>query len=132
MYFIDREKNLVDFFVNTSFVFLVISLEFICLYFFKLEFWFLIISGIALVFSYFSYSLSVQCTVYWGDTIKTAFDLYRYDLAKILRLKKFRNGFEEFQAWQSVSDFFNTNKSIINSPIIEHILYDDQTERSQP
>jgi hypothetical protein len=112
MSLVEREKNLVDFFLYLSFVCAVFALEYTLLNLaYVKEFNFALLCFQAIL-SYFFYRCAVKCTSYWGETFKTAFDLYRNDLRKALRIRPFRNFHDERFVWEKMSVFVTHCKNI--------------------
>ena len=103
--FVEREKGGVDFFLNSFILCSILAFESIVLRFLlgnSLFTWIALISG---TIAFFSYQATVRCAVNWGETIKTAFDLYRYPLAKQLALSPFTDKVDETLCWGDISDF---------------------------
>jgi hypothetical protein len=109
--FVEREKEGLDFFLNFSVLSGVLVVESV------LFRWLLgwpmltrvaLVSGcVAFLFYYWG---AVSCARNWGDTIKTAFDLYRYELAEWLALEPFGDKVDETRRWRAVSRFIKRGR----------------------
>lgn len=109
--FVEREKEGVDLFLNLAFLIGFLSLESII---FRLIFhdtfftWSMLVCGIS---SYLFYRAAVNAAHSWGESIKTAFDLYRYQLADQLALAPFKDREDEVSRWQRLSQFIQSGES---------------------
>jgi len=104
--FVEREKEGFDFFLNFSILSGVLAAESVLLRLFlgqPMFTWVALASGcVAFLFYYWG---AVNCARNWGETIKTAFDLYRYQLAEQLALKPFKDKIDETRRWEAISYF---------------------------
>jgi uncharacterized repeat protein (TIGR01451 family) len=108
---IDDAKTSFDFFINSSFLSVVLALEY--LYFglyFQTPFSsvsgilsFLGIIAVLAGLSWLFYRFSIDSAMGWGDNVKAAFDLYRCDLLAKLGYETALTNAEEFDLWQRIS-----------------------------
>ena len=102
--FVEREKEGFDFFLNFSLLSGVLAMESTVMRWLADQ---PVFTGIALVslcaaFLFYHWG-AVNCARNWGETIKTAFDLYRYDLAEKLALRPFTDEDDEMWIWWVIS-----------------------------
>jgi len=103
--FVEREKEGMDFFLNLSALSALLAVESIVLRLLlanPIFSWIALLSGCV---AYLFYRGTVYCAHSWGESIKTAFDLYRYELAGQLALAPFEDRKEEVERWTKLSRF---------------------------
>jgi hypothetical protein len=102
--FVEREKAAMDFMLNMSLLmgFLASEGVFLELYGCRLS---IQLFFIALPVAYAFYRGAIYCAFNWGETVKVAFDLYRYELASQLSLRPVWSMSEERDQWKRVSNF---------------------------
>lgn len=113
--FVDREKEGLDFFLNFAVLSSVLAVELVTLRLLlalqpdllgsssrRILSWSAAIAG---CLAYLFYRATIANALNWGETIKTAFDLYRYALAEQLHLKPFRSKRGETEMWYDLSSF---------------------------
>ena len=71
--------------------------------------WWLVIPSITLFFSWLSYKAAISAALSYGKSIEVAFDLYRFELIKTLRLPLPTNYKDEKVFNQDLTQFFLTN-----------------------
>jgi hypothetical protein len=104
--FVEREKEGFDFFLNFSVLSGVLAVEGVLLRLLlkrPMFTWVALASGCVAFLSY--YWGAVNCARNWGETIKTAFDLYRYSLAERLALEPFVDKMDKTETWEAISYF---------------------------
>ena len=78
---------------------------------------------------------AVNCARNWGETVRTAFDLYRYDLAKRLALEPFGDMLEEHIRWEAFSSFIKRGSyedfGAFRYPLPKYGVMRDETERGR-
>ena len=100
---IDSSKAHVDFWVNLGFLSLVLVIGDISLwgvYGITPPIWLLVISIIVLMISPWR---AQRLAVEWGDYVKGAFDVYRFNLLDLLSIKRPESRKEESQIWKNFS-----------------------------
>lgn len=124
--FVEREKAGLDFVLNFSILFFVLSIEncFIGLLYSQDPITPLILSGVLLILSLLFYKISILGAGNWGMTVRVAFDLYRYELLQSLYLKMPDSFDREKQIWSSVSAFLRKNSMTDESPFSSLIDYE--------
>ena len=103
--FVEREKEGFDFFLNLAVLSGLLVVECVI---FRLVCERPVLTLIALLsgcIAFAFYQFAVWCARNWGETIKTAFDLYRYQLAERLALKPFERAGDELKRWEGISYF---------------------------
>jgi uncharacterized repeat protein (TIGR01451 family) len=108
---IDDAKTSFDFFINSSFLSTVLALEYLYsgLYFrthfssVSGIFGFLGVIAVLAGLSWLFYRFSIDSAIGWGDHVKAAFDLYRWDLLAKLGYETALTNAEEFDLWQQIS-----------------------------
>ena len=101
--FVEREKEGFDFFLNFSALSGMFAVEGLLFRWFSgwpTFTWATLVGGCV---AFLSYQAAVRCARNWGETVKTAFDLYRYQLAERLALEPFRDRVEEIMRWEAFS-----------------------------
>jgi hypothetical protein len=109
--FVEREKEGFDFFLNFSVLSGVLAVEGVLLRLLlkrPMFTWVALASGCVAFLSY--YWGAVNCARNWGETIKTAFDLYRYQLAERLALEPFKDKKDETETWEAISYFIKRGR----------------------
>lgn len=106
--FIEREKAALDFMINFSFLFTILSIEvtYISLLYSPNIYASLRIGGVFFLFALICYRIAVVAAGSWGMTVKVAFDLHRYSLLDALKIDIAKLYGIEKNAWIAVSDFF--------------------------
>lgn len=107
--FVEREKANLDFLLNTCLVLLMFSLEMVMhgLFFAQDSWRWLSGAGFTIVISYIIfYRISLIGALSWGQTVRVAFDLYRYELLSALYGRSPQNFGEEKMFWRNISNFF--------------------------
>jgi hypothetical protein len=112
--FIDQSNNQLSFLVNCMFL----SISFSCISLPASIFliltrqsnsWFYILLSILGIFTaYIFHRASLFSVGQYGDMIRSAYDLFRFDLLKILRHPLPTNSTLEKVKWQSISEYMNT------------------------
>lgn len=108
---IDDAKTSFDFFINSSFLSAILALEYLYLgLYFRVHFssisgilGFLGIIAVLAGLSWLFYRCSIDSAIGWGDHVKAAFDLYRWDLLAKLGYETALTNAEEFDLWQQIS-----------------------------
>lgn len=105
--YIERSKAQFDFLINLCFLFLVFSLETLCIGIAFGKDWslWIISAGSLTMISYLIYKLATLSVQDWGMSIRVAFDLYRYDLLGALNGKAPENFRDEQKQWLEISRF---------------------------
>ncbi len=109
--FIDREKDILSLFINMTAISIVLGIEFFYVFLFLGNFIIavavpIISLGLVAIF----YSCMLNAAERWGETIKTACDLYRHKLAQSLFLRPATTLMEEKYRWQKTTQFILFNK----------------------
>jgi len=100
---IDGAKANVDLWVNLAYLSLLLlvgELGLWCIYGVMPPPWLLAITALVLVITPWR---ARRLAVEWGDYVKGAFDLYRFNLLDLLSIRRPRTRQEEFQIWESFS-----------------------------
>lgn len=121
--FVEREKANLDFLLNACLILLLFSLELILLGpFLAQNVWrWLSGAGFTVVVSYvIFYRTSIIGAVGWGQTVRVAFDLYRYELLAALYGRSPDNFSEEKTFWSNTSNFFRQSKSELLNPDFDY------------
>ena len=105
--FIEGEKSILDFLVNLllcAMLFWPVGLG-VFLSSGRVDILLLLIS--ILISAIIVYGGACVAAVNWGNTVKSAFDLYRFELMRMLHLKMDANGTlsDERRMWQGISEF---------------------------
>jgi len=103
--FVEREKEGFDFFINLTALSAILMMECVlirCLLGWPVFTWVALTSGCAV---FIFYQAAVWCALNWGEAIKTAFDLYRYQLAEQMSLLPFKDKKDETRRWKALSYF---------------------------
>jgi hypothetical protein len=113
--FVDREKEGFDFFINFAVLSALLAFELLVLRFLlnlhpdlaassvlSILTWSVCIAG---GLAYLFYRAAIASALNWGETVKSAFDLYRYELAAQLALERFTDKDDETEKWQNFSYF---------------------------
>ncbi len=79
--------------------------------------WWLIVPAVTLLLAWLSYRAAIAAALAYGEGIKTAFDLHRFDLLKALHLPLPPDRKTEREANQALSDF-------LRQGVPENFLYD--------
>jgi hypothetical protein len=108
--FVEKEKAGLDFLLNLSLLVGIFGIECVVLKLAGIAFTALIPAA-AFLSAYFLYRGAIQAASNWGETVKVAFDSYRYQLAHRLSIKPFHNKREEFARWYAVSQFIIQNEA---------------------
>ncbi|MBN1888791.1 MAG: hypothetical protein JW850_12420 [Thermoflexales bacterium] len=109
--FVEREKEGFDFFLNFSVLSGALVIECVLL---RLVWGWPALTAVALISgcaAFAFYQAAVWCARSWGETIKTAFDLYRYQLAEQLALEPFADKIDETRRWRAISGFIKQGDS---------------------
>lgn len=106
--FIQNEKSILDFLINSGLAISFIILELIILGFnkgFDWHYW--LVSGLLIGVAYSLYLFAITAAKHWGGMVRVAFDLYRNDLRKALHLPAIPDESlgDERKQWQAVSRF---------------------------
>ncbi len=105
---INESRDELSFLVNCSVLastFFVICVGYALCEFNQVENRFLLASVISLVLAWFFNRASLISVRAFGDTIRSAYDLFRLDLLKQLRLKMPKNSYEEYKNWRNLGEF---------------------------
>lgn len=108
--FVEKEKAGLDFLLNLSLLMGVFAIQCVIIKLVGIELTALIPAA-ALASAYFFYRWAIQNASNWGETVKVAFDSYRYQLAHQLSIKPFHNQREEFARWHAVSQFITKGEA---------------------
>lgn len=121
--FLEREKANLDFLLNACAALLLFSLELIvCGSLYAQDIWpWLSAAGLTIVVSYvLFYRTSIVGALGWGQTVRVAFDLYRYDLLAALCGHSPKNFGEEKKIWRNISDFFRKSGAEAFEPKLDY------------
>ena len=106
--FVNQEKRVFDFLLNTCVVIAVLGLEtsYIALYKGVYLLW---IVPVALLLGFSITWVLYQAMIFaarqWGTTVRAAFDIYRHDLYKHLGLRPSYSFKTEYERWRAISQF---------------------------
>ena len=133
--FVEREKEGFDFFLNFSVLSGVLAVESLLLrglWGWPMLTWVTLVGGCA---AFAFYQAAIWCARHWGETIKTAFDLYRYALAEYLALRPFGDMRDELVRWSDLSFFIEGKRKFFDEftyplPKSESPHSDDLTQPS--
>lgn len=103
--FVEREKATLDFMLNFSVLSALFGLECIVARLFGVGQEWSLVPLLAFVVSGLFYAGAKGPASNWGETVKVAFDLYRYELAERLALRRVWSKAEEKTRWETFSDF---------------------------
>lgn len=106
--FVQNEKAILDFLINSGLASVLISLELSIIGLLSgLDWHYFVASGLLLDFAYVLYHFAVTAAKHWGGLVRVAFDLYREDLRKALYLPPIQDESlkEERILWQTISQF---------------------------
>jgi hypothetical protein len=109
--FVEREKATLDFMLNFSVLSALFGLEcviarlLVVARLLEVGQAYSLVSLPAFVLSGLFYAGAKGPARNWGETVKVAFDLYRYELAERLALRRFWSKTEEKTRWKTFSDF---------------------------
>jgi hypothetical protein len=105
--FVQNEKNIMDFLINTAIVAVIIGFELLGLSAFGgAGLWYVAAGGAAFLAAYVLYWAATVAALHWGGMVRVAFDLYRDDLRRALHLAgNPRDIHEERKLWEAVSKF---------------------------
>jgi hypothetical protein len=103
--FVEREKEGFDFFLNFAVLSGVLAVESVLLRLFLEQLLFTWVALVSVCAAFSFYQAAIRCAIQWGETVKTAFDLYRYQLAEKLALDPFVDKIDETEKWEDVSYF---------------------------
>jgi hypothetical protein len=100
---IDDAKSQVDFWVNILILFSVLVIEYIIFIFlYGADFnWVLLVSFFVVI--YFASYRARHMAIDWGDMVKSAVDLYRFDLVEKLGISPPKDRKEERRIWENFS-----------------------------
>jgi len=121
--FLEREKANLDFLLNTCVALLLFSLELvICGSLYGQDIWlWLSAAGFTVVISYaVFYRTSIIGALSWGQSVRVAFDLYRYELLAALCGRAPKNFSEEKTFWLNISDFFRKSGAKGPPPTLDY------------
>jgi hypothetical protein len=106
--FVEKEKTGFDFLLNLSLLMGIFAIE--CVALRLILGWHIhaLLPLLALCTAYLFYRGATQSALNWGETIKTAFDLYRYQLAEHLALRPFRHKQDETNRWRAMTNFIHS------------------------
>ena len=107
--FVQQEKNIMDFLLNTCLILLAVCCEFLLVFaLLSHNLMYLWVSFPCLFAAYVLYKSRVVAAEHWGGMVRVAFDLYRDDLRKALYLPELPSNDlnAERQLWQTASNFF--------------------------
>ncbi|MBN1350801.1 hypothetical protein JXJ21_15390 [candidate division KSB1 bacterium] len=126
---VEREKSLVDLFLNLSLVLIIIGLELLIIIthlvvlnvYFRLShssislsttiiFIVSIVILMAITVSFLFYRIAYASASNYYDKIKSAYALYRDDLRECLKLREFKNFRDERYVWRCLSRFLDANQ----------------------
>jgi hypothetical protein len=114
--FIDKEKDVLQLFVNMSTISVVLSLEFLYVFLFLGKFAIALAGSISsLGIAFFFYNCTSAPIDRWGEAVRTACDLYRHDLMKQLGLRPTETFGEECDRWKAISRFILYRKPTYRS-----------------
>jgi ABC-type multidrug transport system fused ATPase/permease subunit len=102
--FVQREKAALDFMLHSSVLMGCLGFEGVFFELLDLR-WGIELFFIFLPIAYCFYRGSIAAASNWGESVKVAFDLYRYELAKRLSLRPVWSMSEEKVQWKQLSDF---------------------------
>jgi len=102
--FVEKEKAGFDFLLNLSLLMGIFTTECVIARLSGIDLP-VIIPAAGLLTAYLLYRGAIQNASNWGETVKTAFDSYRYQLARRLSMKPFYNQKEESARWHAISQF---------------------------
>jgi len=108
---IDDAKTSLDFFVNSSFLLAVVAVEYsyaslyarTCFSSVSAAFGFLGIVVVLGALSWLAYRSAVDSAIGWGNLVKAAFDLYRWDLLAELGYEGKLTNADETDLWRQIS-----------------------------
>ena len=99
-------KSRVNFAVNTFYLSIVFSLEYICYSVATKSTPCIWMPFAGLIVTWTAYRFSISSAKEWGEYVKSIFDLYRYDLLKQMGLAKPKTWEEERRAWEEICRSF--------------------------
>lgn len=103
--FVEREKATLDFMLNFSVLSALFGLECVVVRLLRVGQVWAFVPILAFVVSSLFYAGARRPANNWGETVKVAFDLYRYELAERLSLRRFWSKAEEKTQWETFSNF---------------------------
>jgi hypothetical protein len=120
--FIERERAVMDFFLNCCVVTAVFGLELLSLEILRARFDQYTIAKVAMteLIAFGFYRLAIQGALSWGYTIRTAFVLYRDKLRDILRLVPPESYNGERNQWRAVSKFFREHDTSLGRTLFDY------------
>ncbi len=106
--FVAQEKSVFDFLLNLALVAVLIGLELFYIALYNHQPLNAALSLVVMIiFVVILYQGCIFGAELWGSTVRVAFDLYRDDLHKALRLKPCTSFREEYSQWERVSQFIH-------------------------
>lgn len=109
--FIEESEAQVNFWINICLLGSIIIIEYIALSLFTTSVPFLWIPAIAGMVVFIAFAKARNAAVEWGNWVKSAFDIYLFDLRKRLSLPEASNPAEEIQLWNKFSRAVIYNKT---------------------
>jgi hypothetical protein len=100
---ISEAKSQLDFCINLSVVSIIALLAYLSVAIYKNQFTSLWVPSSALATMFFGYTVGIAALGQFGSYVKSAFDLYRGDLAKLLGLDLPRSMEQERLMWETLS-----------------------------
>ncbi len=104
--YIIHARSTLDFSLNMSLLLALFGFECLLLRLFVVELS-AIIPVISFIFCWIFYAISTEIVFDWAVSYETAFDLFRYHLARSLGIKVASSFEEERRRWKRISDFWN-------------------------
>lgn len=134
--FVEREKAVLDFLLNMVILTIGFGVELVYVDF-VLATLDPVRTGVTLlltlIIAFGLYLLSIQGAVNWGDTIRTAFVLYRHHLRKSLGLSKPKDYYHERILWQQAGRFLFDHDPTPGKYIFDYSGLDEsEAARSSP
>ena len=135
--YLEKEKANFDFLINLCLIIVLFCVELFVvglLFLDELKFnlW-LILIGLMFCVAYVLYCTSVTGALGWGNTVRVAFDLYRFELLASLKIKLPKNDIEERRTWDQISNYFRNVKNSepleVNYEKLADLLVDEKSLR---
>lgn len=120
--YLEREKANLDFLIGLCTVLLLFGVEvfFVGLLFAADMTGWIIAIGFLLVASYCFYLTSITGALGWGNTVRVAFDLYRYELLGALRGLPPKDIEDERKIWRNLSSVYRDLKRLRPVPAFDY------------
>lgn len=106
---VERQKMGFDFFLNLSFLSLLLALEYCAISLYFSAYLAIVVPLVALALTWIFYRFAIMAALSFGTTVKVAFDLYRNTLRQSLGVVPPRHFDEEKEMWRQISDFLVQN-----------------------